>query len=278
MDPALLKEHENYKKRAATAPLVEARKRPAQPEPSKIRPHKKSRPEREKPLQREFDYKTATGSSEYKFGILAKIVRYLKSMHQKGIQEAITIDDILDETNQTDIGPRNQHWLTSEALLNNPKVEVVGNGYRFKPVYNIRDKKGLLNLLRENEQNGNGCIMMEIIEESVPNVAKVMKDLKDSVIHLIRPDKKEMLYYNNKDDYPPVTIDEDIVKCWRSVSIEGVDERKFEEYLKKHNITAMENLEIKKARVQKKKPSKKAKPFKTHNEHMGDILKDYSTK
>lgn len=39
-----------------------------------------------------------------------------------------------------------------------------------------------------------------------------------------------------------------MLKTWRSVPVEGVDERKIEEYLKKHNITAMQNIEIKKVR------------------------------
>jgi len=40
----------------------------------------------------------------------------------------------------------------------------------------------------------------------------------------------------------------EVLKTWRSVPVEGVDERKIEEYLKKHNITAMQNIEIKKVR------------------------------
>lgn len=280
MDPALLREREAFRKKALNAPLVEARKRPAEPEQSKSRPSKKVKSEKEKPPSREFDYKTSSGSSQYKFAILAKIVRHLKALHQSGIQEPISIDDILEETNQTDIGPRNKHWLVTEALLNNPKVEVVDDGYKFRPIYNVRDKKGLLALLKEHEVHGLGTITMEAIEESVPNVAKVMRDLKDLVHHLVRQaDKKEMICLNNKAYYPPNELDEEVLKTWRSVPVEGVDERKIEEYLKKHNITAMQNIEIKKATIQKKKPTKKrARAFKSHNEHMGDILKDYSQK
>lgn len=280
MDPALLRERAAFQKRALNAPLVEARKRPAEPESSKTRSSKKVKPDREKLPTREFDYKTSTGSSQFKFAILAKIVKHLKALHQSGVQEPISIDDILEETNQTDIGPRNKHWLVTEALLNNPKVEVVDDGFKFKPIYNVRDKKGLVALLKDHEAHGMGTITMEAIEESVPNVTKVMKDLKDLVHHLVRhADKKEMISYNNKAYYPPNEFDEEVIKTWRGVGVEGVDERKIEEYLKKHNITAMQNIEIKKASIQKKKPTKKrARAFKSHNEHMGDILKDYSQK
>ena len=48
MDPSLLREREAFRKKAANAPLVEARKRPAEPEPSRSRPNKKVKSDREK--------------------------------------------------------------------------------------------------------------------------------------------------------------------------------------------------------------------------------------
>lgn len=44
------------------------------------------------------------GSSQYRFGVLAKIVKHMKHRHQDGDDQPLTIDDILDETNQLDIG------------------------------------------------------------------------------------------------------------------------------------------------------------------------------
>lgn len=49
-------------------------------------------------------YKTMSGSSQYKFGVLAKIVKHMKTRHQDGDDHPLTIEDILDETNQLDIG------------------------------------------------------------------------------------------------------------------------------------------------------------------------------
>lgn len=45
-----------------------------------------------------------TGSSQYRFGVLAKIVKHMKNRHQDGDDHQLTIEDILDETNQLDIG------------------------------------------------------------------------------------------------------------------------------------------------------------------------------
>lgn len=51
-----------------------------------------------------FSYKHMSGSSQYKFGVLAKIVKHLKNLHQDGADHALTLEEILDETNQLDVG------------------------------------------------------------------------------------------------------------------------------------------------------------------------------
>lgn len=281
MDPSLLKERDAFKKRAMNAPLVEARKRPTtDQETSSKAKNKKAKIEKERVLPREFDYKASAGSSQYKFAILAKIVKELKKNHQNGVTEPIPLNDLLDETNQTDISARNKHWLETEALLNNPKVEVIEDGFKFKPVLNVRDKKSLLALLKEHERLGLGTIFMDDIEESVPNVAKVMKELKESVHVLTRQaEKKELVLYRNKADFLPNGVSEEIQKLWRSIAMDGQDEGKIEKYLQQHNLKSMKTLELKKVTAPKRKQGKrKAKAFKSHNEHMGDILKDYSEK
>lgn len=49
-------------------------------------------------------YKTMPGSSHYRFGVLAKIVRHMRNRHLEGEDHMLTLDDILDETNQLDVG------------------------------------------------------------------------------------------------------------------------------------------------------------------------------
>lgn len=49
-------------------------------------------------------YKTMTGSSQKRFAILTKIVNYMKERHLNGEEHALSIEEILDETNQLDIG------------------------------------------------------------------------------------------------------------------------------------------------------------------------------
>lgn len=49
-------------------------------------------------------YKQMAGSSQYKFGVLAKIVKHLKTLHLDGADHALTLEELLDETNQLDVG------------------------------------------------------------------------------------------------------------------------------------------------------------------------------
>ncbi|XP_076309861.1 transcription factor IIEbeta [Tachypleus tridentatus] len=280
MDPALLKEREAFKKRAIATPVVENKKREMPPSGSQPPSKKKSKQSSSsKPRTDAVTYKTASGTSQYNFSVLAKIVKHMKQRHLDGDTEPLTLEELLDETNQLGIGSRQRHWLTTEALVNNPKIQTTSDGhYIFKPVYNIKDRKSLLRLLDKHDQRGIGGILLEDVQESLPNADKILKNLGDSVIFVIRPnDKKKVLFYNDKSIQ--FTVDEEFQKLWRSVAVDGIDEQKIEDYLQKQGITSMQDIGVKKINpIQKrKKPSsKKLRNFKKHNEHMGDILQEYT--
>lgn len=124
----------------------------------------------------------------------------------------------------------------SQALVNNPKIEVRDGTYGFKPKYNLKDKKALLRLLDKHDQLGLGGVLLEDVEEGLPNSAKAIKvehtkydhikdtlvsafswcwlvipsllfiiitceysqALGDQIIFVTRPDKKKILFYNDK--------------------------------------------------------------------------------
>ena len=275
MDPALLKEREIFKRRALQQPVIE-KKRPKHSDVSKSKLSKRPRPTSAAP---EFDYKTVASSSQNRFAILAKIVKHLKEKHQQGDSYPITVDEILEETFQCDVNPRDRHWLQTQALVNNPKVEIVdGDTFKFKPKYQIRDRKELLKFLNKQDLRGEGGIMEADVVESLANAHKAMKHLGDKLLFVTRPiDKKRVLFYNDK-NYN-FSVDEDIRKLWRSVAVEGVDEGKIGEYLSIQGITSMQDVGVRPA-VQKRKKLTKKRPakFKTHNEHISDVLVDYSSK
>jgi transcription initiation factor TFIIE subunit beta len=126
MDPALLKERAKFMNRALAQPTVEKRKSKSSHDSDKAKKAKvsSSRPKEPKSSSAAFDYKTASGSSQMKFGILAKVVNFMKKRHQDNDTYPLSIDEILDETNQLDVGNKNKHWLITEALPKNPKILV----------------------------------------------------------------------------------------------------------------------------------------------------------
>ncbi|KAH0628497.1 hypothetical protein JD844_009770 [Phrynosoma platyrhinos] len=301
MDPNLLRERELFKKRALCTPAVE--KRPAPSSDSSSSKKKKAKVEQggsssskqnAEHSNGSFNLKAFSGGSGYKFGVLAKIVNYMKTRHQRGDTHPLTLEEILDETQHLDIGLKQKQWLMSEALVNNPKIEVVDGKYAFKPKYNLKDKKALLRLLDKHDQRGLGGILLEDIEEGLPNAQKAIKNLKileltvvyflcpfealgDQIIFVTRPDKKKILFYNDKNCQ--FTVDEEFQKLWRSVPVDSMDEEKIEEYLKRQGISSMQDAGPKKiAPIQRrKKPaSQKKRRFKTHNDHLAGVLKDYS--
>lgn len=281
MDLTLLKERLAFKKKALSMPTVEKRKIKPEDDDDKGRSSKKIKKDFNKYTPKSdqyFDYKSMTGSSQFNFGILAKIVKHMKERYRDGNMEPLTLEEILDETHQLDITARQKHWLKTEALINNPKIEIVnGESYKYKPKYCIKDKKALIRLLDKNDQNGLGGLLREDVEESLPHANRCLRILGDKILYVTRPDKKQVLFYNDKNS--AFVVDEEIKKLWRSVTVEGVDERKIEEYLQKQGITSMQDIEVKRATSQKRRKTgkRKNKNFKSHNDHLGDILQDYSS-
>ena len=56
-------------------------------------------------------------SSQFKFGVLARIVRHMRNRHQEGEVHALTIHEILDETNQLNMGPKiKQVWMWNSSI------------------------------------------------------------------------------------------------------------------------------------------------------------------
>lgn len=281
MDPALLRDRELFKKRALSTPAVE--KRSSASSESKKKKAKldiggtSSSKQGSDGSNGSFNLKSLSGSSNYKFGVLAKIVNYMKTRHQRGDTHPLALEEILDETQHLDIGMKQKQWLMTEALVSNPKIDIVDGKYAFKPKYNLKDKKALLRLLDKHDQRGLGGILLDDIEEGLPNAQKAIKALGDQIIFVTRPDKKKILFYNDKSCQ--FTVDEEFQKLWRSVPVDSMDEEKIEDYLKRQGISSMQDSGPKKViPVQKRKKanSQKKRRFKTHNDHLAGVLKDYT--
>ena len=295
MNSALLKEREEFRKRAMAVPVVENKKRKVE-EPAKKAPTPKPASTEKvmtifissvvlyfyvNELQVFQKIKSSMGStSQYKFGVLTRIVRHMRERHMQGEDHPLSLEEILDETSQLDVSSKTRTWLANEALKQNPKLEVVDNGekYAYKPPYKLRDKKTLMKMLKRKDLNGEGGVYLDDVSESLPRAEKILQNLTADakIIQIPRPcDKRKVLYYY--DHSTDLEIDDEFVKQWRSVSVDGVDEAKIEEYLNKQGIASMRDQGAKKfqAPKRKKKAVRKWKAPKD-NEHMKDVLQDYT--
>lgn len=281
MDPALLRERELFKKRALATPTVEKKKK----DDSSFRDESKKKPKPSTPSpaisnnSAILSYKTVSGNSQFKFGILAKIVKYMKTRHQEGDDHPLTLEEILDETNQLFVTNNIRAWLETEALPNNPKIELTPEKkFIFKPPLKIKDKKSLLRLLKQYDLKGQGGILLEEVQESLPHCEKVLKHLQNEIVYITRPvDKKKVIFYNDKT--ANLNIDDDFQKLWRSVTVENMDDEKIEEYLEKQGIKSMQDHGIKKKvmPIKRKKPVNRNRHHKKprENEHLAHVLENY---
>jgi len=274
MNSALLKEREEFRKRAMAVPVVENKKRKVE-EPAKKTSSKPPVPT-EKVFQK---MKSSMGpTSQYKFGVLARIVRHMRERHMEGHDHPLSLEDILDETSQLDVSGKTRKWLAEEALKQNPKLKVVeGDKFMYKPPYELRDKKTLLKLLKRKDLNGEGGVFYDDIHESLPRCEKIVKNLTadGKIIQILRPDKKKILFYY--DHTADMDIDDEFLKQWRSVSVDGVDEEKIEEYLTKQGISSMRDQgKPRVMNLKRKIKSRKRTRAPRDNVHMEGILEDYS--
>ncbi|CAG0915671.1 unnamed protein product [Notodromas monacha] len=272
---ALIREREAFKRKAMVLPSVEAKK--SKSDSVRSTPSAAARPSAPKGIDVS-NYKSMAGASAFKFGVLAKIVKHMRTRHQDGDVHPLTIEEILDETCQLDVGIRTKQWLIDEALKSNPKIEEVEPGrYIFKPPYTLKDKKSLLKLLKNHDLKGLGGILMDDVMESLPRAEKCIKQLGDEILFVTRPhDKKKVLFYNDKSCQ--FKVDEDFQKLWRAAAVDGMDDEKIEEYLQKQGITSMQKQgPTKVAKIPKRrgvrKPNKQKKP--KDNEHVSEVLKFY---
>ena len=134
MDSALLKEREAFKRRAMAVPTVENKAAKRSDGSRDAKDKKKSaalgaQSQSAKAKQEMAQMKAATtssssfgvGSSSYKFGVLAKIVRHMKTRHMDGEDHRLNLDEILDETNQLDVSNKVKVRLSVKNRTDAPR-------------------------------------------------------------------------------------------------------------------------------------------------------------
>ena len=102
----------------------------------------------------------------------------LKERYTKKNYKSLSFDQIIKEIGRDDITVELSQWLV-EALRLNPKVHFseVDETYLFKPTLGlgVRNRRQLLELLKEWEQDGKGGMLMSDIREALHNPDRAVK-------------------------------------------------------------------------------------------------------
>ncbi|XP_068230946.1 transcription initiation factor IIE subunit beta [Palaemon carinicauda] len=272
MDRSLMREKEAFMRRAIANPSVEVKKRKS--DSSHVDSAKKK--SISKPVTTDTGaYKSMSGAGQHKFTALARIVKHMKARHQDGETHPLSIDEILDETNQLNVGTKVKQWLMTEALPDNPKIQEVDCKYIFKPALAVRDRKTMLKLLRHHDMKGFGGVLLDDIQESLPHCDKIMKQLEKDILRITRQtDKKQIIFYHDKGIQFPV--EKEFQNLWRNTSVDGLQDDNIEEYLNKQGIKSMQDTgpKVKPIRRKVKKSRQRATKI-SDNEHMQHVLQDY---
>lgn len=291
MNNELLRERESFKRKAMAVhdrPGSEKARKEASKDKEKDKNVGKSSSSAKAKLDLAHLKSMGGSSSQYKFGVLTRIVRHMKTRHMDGEDMPLTLEEILEETHQLDVGTKIRHWLSTEALKSNPKISHSTNmdgsrtTYLFKPPFSIMNKKGLVKLLRQYDLKGMGGIFLDDIQESLPKCDKVMKVLSEEsnkIMVVTRPvDKKKVVFYH--DHTADFEVDEEFARLWRSVAVDSVDDAKIDEYLEKQGIRSMQDQQQGMRKAIKRKPIKRninrKKRAPKDNEHVAHDLEDYS--
>jgi len=153
MDSSLLREREAFKRKAMALPTVENKNKKAKETSKSSSSSAKAKagaPQSQSAkarldLQQMKSVAGGGGSSQFRFGVLAKIVRHMRQRHMEGEDHPLKLDEILDETHQLDVGSKTRAWLANEALKNNPKISADSEGtYIYKPPYEVRRSQEFL--------------------------------------------------------------------------------------------------------------------------------------
>lgn len=280
MDPSLLKDLADFKKRSISQPAVESKKLKTKPKSGSATsvhlPQQLLQKPKPKPTPSSLDYKTPPFRSKHKFAVLATIVDHMKNRYLQRKFDPLSLDEILDQIKYTDISAQNKHWLEGEALKKNAKLICKDGKFVFNPKYKIKNKKELVRLLMQYEQEGKGGILLDEIRDCLPDADVVIKSARKRIMFVTRPtDKKDVLFFKN-DDYS-LKVDEEFQKHWRAMSVDGIGEADIDRYLVTAGITTMQDTGKRPQKVQQRKKVKRKKTFKKLNDHLADsVLKDYS--
>ncbi|CDW54786.1 transcription initiation factor IIE subunit [Trichuris trichiura] len=292
MDPALLKQRQAFLQRAAAVPTVSSR--PSSAAATKAREttvrrgsftlpdSKRQKLDGDVRKPAPFDYKTAKTCVATNFGVLAKVLDFLRKRHLEQATWSLSLQEIFEELQMFDVSNKVKMWL-AEILPENARISRDEYGkFIYKPPYRIKGKNSLLGVLKRREMEGSGALLMSELAECVSCPEKLVAALGNAVTSInvnVNKRKDVALFYNDTENLS-LNVDEAYVSLWRSVNVGHLNDQRLEEYLVKHGIDSSKafsaNPRSRESYVPKRKSTKRSTVV--HNEHLArsGLLMDFS--
>lgn len=102
----------------------------------------------------------------------------LKGRYTSKIYDSLTFGEILSSIGREDLSVDLSQWL-EEALRSNPKVHFAADSqsYLFKPALGlgVRNRRQLLELLKEWDEHGKGGMPMSDVREAIHNPERAVR-------------------------------------------------------------------------------------------------------
>ncbi|CAF3095637.1 unnamed protein product [Rotaria sp. Silwood2] len=223
-------------------------------------------------------------SSGEDFSILRIIVEGLHERFLSGQIDPLTLDEIIKDFGLT-INSSVRHWLASQVLLSNEKIDVktTDNIHRFvyKPSLDLKGpkKSSLLKLLKSRYENGENAVTVEDVRDSIqqPKADKLIRSLVESGdVVKVESSKREVLFYNDR--HFNIDIHQEFINAWRTISVEHLTNEQIHNFIREKGYYSLTTNAPKLAQLPKK-PLKRVvrRPVTLkHNQHVIDQLNDYS--
>ena len=112
------------------------------------------------------------------YRLLKSVMDMLKERYTSKNYDSLTFNEIISSVGREDISVELSQWL-EEALHSNPKIHFSADSRRFlfKPALGlgVRNRRQLLELLKDWEREGKGGMMMSDVREAVYNPERAIR-------------------------------------------------------------------------------------------------------
>ncbi|CAG7699650.1 unnamed protein product [Allacma fusca] len=226
------------------------------------------------------DYKSLTGGSAYRQGVLLKIVQHLKSTYLIGEDSIYSLEELLAKAQMQLVTDSVKEWLVTEALPGSERIKcdkyldgIVR--YSYNPPLDCTSESELLDLLKQRREESSGGTLDSDIKASVPHGDRVLSSLRDRLCVFERQDKAKVVFFDPPETHTPEVWLKELVK---SASVYSFNDEKIEDYLRNYGITPTKDRFLEKESKSKaiNKPTQRRRKLPRRNcikdnEHVEDL-------